>query len=206
MPNAREESFFRKKGLDFIAGVDEAGRGPLAGPVVAAAVILPKQYKIKGLDDSKKLSEKERERLFYIIQKKAVDIGIGIVDQKTIDKVNILQATLMAMKIAIESLSPRPDIVLIDGKQKTRTIIPQKCIIRGDGKCNCISAASIIAKVTRDKIMADMDKLYPLYGFKEHKGYGTKKHINKILTLGPCEIHRQSFDPIKSLFKTPEKT
>lgn len=202
MPNQKIEFLLKKRGFSYIAGVDEAGRGPLAGPVVAAAIILPFNHKIKGIDDSKKLSPNKRVSLFEILQKEAISIGVGIVDAKTIDKINILRASLLAMKLAAESLNPAPKFLLIDGNYGIQTDIPQKYIIKGDLKCTSIAAAGIIAKVLRDKMMEEYDKSFPHYGFKLHKGYGTKKHIDKILQFGACEIHRQSFDPVKHFFTT----
>ncbi|OGC16059.1 ribonuclease HII [candidate division WOR-1 bacterium RIFOXYC2_FULL_37_10] len=199
MPDTKWENYFRKKGYQLVAGVDEAGRGPLAGPVIAAAVILPLRHRIKGLDDSKKLSAKQREALFPLIQKKAISIGVGIVGPKTIDRINILNASLYAMRLAIEQLAPQPHFILIDGKFKIISDIAQKCLVKGDSISDSIAAASIIAKVSRDKIMKKYDEVFPQYGFKSHKGYGTKKHIEEIFKNGPCEIHRQSFDPVRTL-------
>jgi len=199
MPDTKWENYFRKKGYQLVAGVDEAGRGPLAGPVIAAAVILPLRHRIKGLDDSKKLSAKQREALFPLIQKKAISIGVGIVGPKTIDRINILNASLYANRLAIEQLAPQPHFILIDGKFKIISDIAQKCLVKGDSISDSIAAASIIAKVSRDKIMKKYDEVFPQYGFKSHKGYGTKKHIEEIFKNGPCEIHRQSFDPVRTL-------
>ncbi len=175
------------------AGVDEAGRGPLAGPVVAAAVMLQKEFQIPGLNDSKKLSHTKREKLFDEIKEKALYVGIGIVDNNEIDRINILQAALRAMEIAVENLKVSPDFLLIDGNQKTSLIIPQKAIIKGDSKSTSIAAASIIAKVTRDRIMSEFDSQYPEYNFTKHKGYPTKEHYEMIKKYGPCPIHRKTF-------------
>lgn len=186
------EKEFWKKNLH-PAGVDEAGRGPLAGPVVAATVILSKKEQIAGLNDSKKLSHKKRELLLNEINKKALHIGIGIVDNKKIDEINILQAALKAMEIAVENLTVRPDFLLIDGNKTTSLKIPQKAIIKGDSKCASIAAASIVAKVTRDRIMAEFDSKYPDYNFIKNKGYPTRDHYEMIKKYGPCPIHRKTF-------------
>lgn len=174
-------------------GVDEAGRGPLAGPVIAAAVIISRKDKISSLNDSKKLSQKKRETLFDEINKKALVIGIGIVDNIEIDRINILNAALKAMEIAVRNLSKKPDFLLIDGNKTTSLEIPQKAIVKGDSKCASIAAASIIAKVTRDRMMAEFDKEYPGYEFIKHKGYPTKNHYEMIKKYGPCPIHRKTF-------------
>ncbi len=190
------EKDLNSSGYSSIAGVDEAGRGPLAGPVVAAAVIL-KTFSFKErIDDSKKLSAKKREKAYGEIIKKSV-VGVGIVDEKTIDKINIYQATKRAMKMAIASLDVHPEYVIVDGKMKISTKCPLKCIVGGDSKSLSIAAASIIAKVTRDRIMLEYDSIYPQYGFARHKGYGTKYHIAAIKNHGPSPIHRRSFRPIK---------
>jgi len=181
------------KGISLVAGVDEAGRGPLAGPVVAAAVILPEDVFIEGLNDSKKLTPRKRDLLFDIIKEKAVAYGIGIVDEKFIDETNILIATKKAMEIAIRSLNPQPELLLIDAVRLEEVDIRQIPIIKGDSLSISIAAASIIAKVTRDRLLEEMDSLYPQYGFKKHKGYGTKEHINAIKKYGICPIHRVSF-------------
>ncbi|MFZ5988456.1 MAG: ribonuclease HII [Bacillota bacterium] len=181
------------KGHKLIGGIDEAGRGPLAGPVVAACVILPKDIFIEGLNDSKKLSEKKRNELFDIIREKAIDIGVGIVDEKEIDEINILNAAKRAMKLAVDSLKNKPDILLIDAERLEDVNIAQVSIIKGDTLSVSIAAASVIAKVTRDRILEEMDKTYPQYGFIKHKGYGTKEHIDSIKKYGICPIHRMSF-------------
>ncbi len=178
---------------EFICGIDEAGRGPLAGPVVAGAVILDKTKEILYLNDSKKLSEKKREALFDEIMEKAVAVGVGIVDEKVIDDINILQATYKAMRLAIDNLKVKPHILLNDAVIIPDVDIPQEKIIKGDAKSVSIAAASIIAKVTRDRLMAKYDEKYPDYGFAGHKGYGTAAHIEKIKEIGPCPIHRSSF-------------
>ena len=177
-----------------MVGVDEVGRGPLAGPVVAAAVVFPPQVKIKGLNDSKKLSPRAREELFLEIQEKALSISTARVSHRVIDKINIWQATLLVMKLAVERLALAPDYLLIDGKRtKLDLTIVQRSIIGGDGKCASIAAASIIAKVTRDQLMVRYHKKYPHYGFADHKGYGTEEHFRKLKKHGPCPIHRRSF-------------
>ena len=178
---------------EFICGIDEAGRGPLAGPVVAGAVILDKTKEILYLNDSKKLSEKKREALFDEIMEKAIAVGVGIVDEKVIDDINILQATYKAMRMAIDNLKVKPQILLNDAVIIPDVDIPQEKIIKGDAKSVSIAAASIIAKVTRDRLMTEYDEKYPDYGFAGHKGYGTAAHIDKIKEVGPCPIHRRSF-------------
>ena len=176
-----------------ICGIDEAGRGPLAGPVVAGAVILPKDCKILYLNDSKKLSEKRREELFLEIQEKAVSFAVGIVEPKEIDRINILQATYEAMRLAVSNLKVRPDLLLNDAVTIPGVELPQVPIIKGDAKSISIAAASIIAKVTRDRMMAEYESLYPGYGFASNKGYGAAKHIAALKELGPCVIHRRTF-------------
>ena len=177
----------------FIAGVDEVGRGPLAGPVVAAAVILPSDYEITGLNDSKKLSEKRREAMDEIIRREAVSFGIGLISQDRIDEINILQATYEAMRLALEQLSPAPDMILADAVTIPGIETRQLPIIKGDTKSASIAAASIIAKVYRDHLMIEYDSLYPEYGFARNKGYGTKEHINALKEFGPTPLHRKSF-------------
>ena len=179
------------KGYKIIAGVDEAGRGPLAGPVVAAAVILNKDMDLEDIDDSKKISAKKRAELFPKIQRMAH--GIAVIDQEIIDEINILQAARLAMKQAVEKLIISPDILLIDGNQKIDYPIEQWTIIKGDAKSSSIAAASILAKVTRDHIMEDYHREYPLYEFTRHKGYGTQRHRELIAIYGPCPIHRKTF-------------
>lgn len=183
--------------LSYIAGVDEAGRGPLAGPVVAACCVLPKDIEILYLNDSKKLSEKRREALFDEIAEKATGYGIGIVSEKRVDEINILNATYEAMRLAIEELKGRlgryPELLLNDAVRIPMVDIAQEPIIKGDAKSVSIAAASILAKVTRDRLMQEYDIKYPGYGFAKHKGYGTKQHYAALRELGPCEIHRMSF-------------
>ena len=176
-----------------ICGIDEVGRGPLAGPVVAAAVILPKDQEILYLNDSKKLSEKKREMLYDEIMEKAVAVGIGFASPARIDEINILQATYEAMRIAISKLSVRPDVLLNDAVTIPGVDIEQVPIIKGDAKSQSIAAASIMAKVTRDRMMQAYDEAYPMYGFARNKGYGTKEHMNAIREYGPCPIHRKTF-------------
>ena len=183
--------------MDLIAGVDEAGRGPLAGPVVAAAVILPKNHNIQGLRDSKKLAKKKREELYPLIYKEAISVGIGEIDEKTIDKINIRQATFKAMQMALGKLTPRPEKALIDGEKLPSQIIPNIGIIGGDSIEDSIKAASIVAKVTRDRIMKEYSIIFPEYGFENHSGYGTKKHIEALDLYRSSPIHSQSFRPVK---------
>lgn len=191
------ENETRKQGHKIIAGIDEAGRGPLAGPVVAASVILPENCRVEGLNDSKKLSEKKRNLIFQIIRKKAVAIGIGITYENIIDQINILQAARAAMADSVSRLSCKPDFLLIDGNQKIPFIIPQLTIKKGDVLSASIAAASVIAKVTRDRMMLHYDGIYPQYGFSRHKGYGTQDHLKNISKFGPCKIHRKTFKGVK---------
>ena len=190
------EREIREKGINLIAGVDEVGRGPLVGPVVTACVILPEKFDLEGLTDSKKLSEKKREILYKEIEEQALGIGIGIVDNEEIDKINILNATKKAMKMAINNCNVRPEHVLIDAV-KLDIDIPTTSIIKGDLKSITISAASVIAKVTRDHMLYELDKKYPMYDFKHNKGYPTKKHIEAIMEYGIIKEHRKSFSPVK---------
>ncbi len=183
----------RAKGHRLVAGVDEAGRGPLAGPVVAAAVILPPDIILHGLDDSKKLSPAKREELFPKIKTQAVAYGIATVDPEVIDEINILRAAKLAMKRAVENLPSDPDLLLIDGNQKIDSSAAQWAIVKGDAKSFSIAAASVLAKVTRDRIMEDYHRLYPQYEFARHKGYGTRRHQDLIAEHGPCPIHRNTF-------------
>ena len=184
--------------FDLICGVDEAGRGPLAGPVCAAAVILPKGLVIPGLNDSKKLSDKRRRELFPIIQQEAVSFGIAFASQEEIDEINILQATFLAMRRAMDQLNPRPEFALIDGNRETDFGVPCKTVIKGDSLSSNIAAASVLAKVTRDNWMIEAAEKYPGYGFEIHKGYGTKAQYEALEKLGPCAIHRRSF--LKKLY------
>lgn len=182
-----------KLGYQLIAGVDEAGRGPLAGPVVAAAVIFPKGVIIRGIDDSKKLPPKKREELYHKIKRKALYLNVEVVDEKYIDKYNILNASLKVIVDAVKGLEVTPDFVLIDGNDNNIYNFPHRCVVKGDSRSFSIAAASIVAKVERDKLMMKYDKIYPGYGFCKHKGYGTKEHIRKIMEYGLCPIHRKSF-------------
>ena len=179
--------------LRLICGVDEAGRGPLAGPVCAAAVILPEHLEIPGLTDSKKLSDKKRRELFPIIQEQAVAYGIGLASEAEIDEINILQATFLAMRRALDQLSVKPEIALIDGNRETDFGLPVKTVVKGDSLSANIAAASVLAKVTRDNIMVELAETYPEYGFEIHKGYGTKAHYEALRQYGPCPIHRKTY-------------
>ena len=181
------------KGYEYICGIDEAGRGPLCGPVVAAAVILKKDDHIEVVNDSKKLSEKKRELLFETIKERAVAYSVGIVDEQTIDKINILEATRLAMKKAVEGLQVKPEYALVDAEKKVPIDIPYMPIIKGDALSESIAAASIIAKVTRDHMIIELDKEYPQYNFARNKGYGTKEHTDAIKKYGLCKAHRRSF-------------
>jgi ribonuclease HII len=192
-----------KQGIMKVAGVDEAGRGPLAGPVVAAAVIFPEGLMIDGVNDSKKLSAVRREELFARISEEAINIGIGIVDHKTIDRINILKASVLAMHYALENLSVKPDFVIADGNSFRDDRLPYRNIIAGDAKSFTIAAASIIAKVTRDRLMGKLDQEFPQYGFAQHKGYGTRRHLEAIRLYGLCEVHRRSFRPAVFSEKIP---
>lgn len=187
-----EQSYF-EKGIQVICGVDEAGRGPLAGPVCAAAVILPANLEIPGLNDSKKLSDKRRRELFPVIKENALAYAIAFADHREIDDINILQATFLAMERAISGLSIRPELALIDGNRTKDFGVPAVPVIHGDSLSASIAAASVLAKVTRDDYMLKMAEVYPQYGFEIHKGYGTKAHYAALHEFGPCTIHRQSF-------------
>jgi ribonuclease HII len=187
------ENKTRLQGYQIICGVDEAGRGPLAGPVFAAAVILPDECEIEGINDSKKLSEKKRNILFDIITEKAVAYCVASASEKEIDEINILQATFLAMKRAVEGLSTRPEIALVDGNQTPPLSIASKTIIQGDGLSISIASASILAKVSRDRYMVELDKRYPQYRFSKHKGYGTKLHYEMLAEHGISPVHRRSF-------------
>jgi len=201
-PNLDWENRLKLQGYELIAGIDEAGRGALAGPVIAAAVILsrssyPPWFKL--VRDSKEISAKKREFLFHLIQKEVMAVSVGIVSPQIIDAVNILKATQLAMKQAVEKLSRQPHFLLIDRLTLPRCSIPQKGITRGDKLCLSIACASIVAKVTRDHIMEELDKIYPGYGFAKHKGYGTRRHVFCLQQLGPSSIHRLSFAPVKTM-------
>ena len=190
----KEELTLYNENVKYICGIDEAGRGPLAGPVVIGAVILPMDSLIEGVNDSKKVSEKKREKVFEEIISQAISYNVGIVDQNTIDEINILNATKLGVKKAIEGLEVKPYLILVDALTNIETFgIPYKSIIKGDAKEYSIAAASIIAKVTRDRMMIEWDKIFPQYGFAKHKGYGTAAHIQALKENGPCMLHRKSF-------------
>lgn len=187
------ESRCWEAGYETVCGVDEAGRGPLAGPVCAAAVILPRGLDIPGLNDSKKLTAKRREALYDIITEQALAYGIAFASEQEIDEINILQATFLAMERAMAQLAPPPELALIDGNRSKDFGLPVRTIVKGDGLSASIAAASILAKVTRDRLMEQYDEQYPQYGFAVHKGYGTKRHYAALREYGPCPIHRQTF-------------
>lgn len=184
-----------KKGINLIGGIDEVGRGPLVGPVVAACVILPKNFYHEDIKDSKKISEKKRERLYDLIMENALSIGIGVIDSQRIDEINIYEATKEAMILAVNNMKIKPEYLLIDA-MKLNIDIPYEAIIKGDAKSESIAAASIIAKVTRDRMLIELDKEYPMYGFKKNKGYGTKEHLEAIKKYGVINSHRRSFKPV----------
>jgi len=201
-PNLDEEDKLKSQGYELIAGIDEVGRGALAGPVVASAVILPHPANLPWFGlvrDSKKLNSRKRESLFDLINKEAVAVGIGIVPPQTIDTINILKATRLAMMQAVKKLSKQPNFLLIDRLSLSQCPIPQMGITRGDESCLSIACASIIAKVTRDRMMEGFDQIYPGYGFAQHKGYGTRKHISCLQKLGPSPIHRLYFAPVRNI-------
>lgn len=181
------------RGFTAVCGIDEAGRGPLAGPVCAAAVLLPEGLVIDGLNDSKKLSEKKRELLFPVIQENALAFGIGFADEKEIDEINILQATFLAMRRAFDAMQRRCDYVLVDGNRMPPMPVPGETVVKGDAKSPSIAAASILAKVSRDRVMLEYAKQYPEYQFEKHKGYGTKAHVEALRAFGPSPIHRRTF-------------
>jgi ribonuclease HII len=187
------ERLFWRQGRQLVAGVDEAGRGPLAGPVVAAAVVFEPEVWIHGVDDSKKLSAGEREALYELITRGARSVGVGIVPHAVIDEINIYRATLQAMALAVGQLAPPPQHLLVDGPHFGESAIPYTTLVDGDALCFSIAAASIVAKVTRDRLMLEYDLQYPLYGFAQHKGYGTPRHLEALRRYGPCAIHRRSF-------------
>ncbi|MFH1427450.1 MAG: ribonuclease HII [Patescibacteria group bacterium] len=211
MLNLNEEQNLFQAGYKLIGAIDEAGRGPLAGPVVAACVLISdgctmKNKELKNIKDSKKLTAKKREELYDVILEEFDEVGIGICDQQTIDKINILQAAFLAMKKAIGSLKKKPDYIILDGGFPIPNFsLKQKNIIKGDSKVFSIATASIIAKVTRDRIMNAMHEKYPQYSFNEHKGYGTRQHLECLRMYGPCPIHRLSFKPVKILLKNLNK-
>ena len=188
-------------GVKLVCGVDEAGRGPLAGPVCAAAVMLPPGLAIPGLNDSKKLTDKKRRELYDVIIREAVTYGVAFASETEIDEINILQATFLAMERAMQKLSPQPELALIDGNRAKDFGLPVRTIIKGDSLSASIAAASILAKVTRDRLMEEYDAQYPQYGFAVHKGYGTRRHYEALREFGPCPIHRQTF--LKKFYETP---
>ena len=188
-----EIELHREEGIGLICGVDEAGRGPLAGPVCAAAVILSEGLEIPGLNDSKKLSEKKREQLFPVIQSAAITWSVAFASVEEIEERNILGATFLAMNRAIAGLSVKPELALIDGNRNNGIEMPSRCVVHGDARCASIAAASILAKVSRDHLMLELDEQFPQYGFKQHKGYGTKAHYEALRKYGPCPVHRPSF-------------
>ncbi|SPD74238.1 Ribonuclease HII [uncultured Desulfobacterium sp.] len=187
------EDLARKNGYSFIAGVDEAGRGPLAGPVVASAVILSPGVMLEGIRDSKQMSSEARDQAFTSIHREALTSGIGVVSHRYIDEFNILNASLEAMRQAVLALDPQPDFILVDGIHRVPVPVPQWCIKKGDSLSRSISAASVLAKVYRDRIMASYHQMYPVYGFDRHKGYGTARHLKALNQYGPCPVHRMSF-------------
>lgn len=195
-----------KEGYHLVCGTDEAGRGPLVGPVVAAAVILPENFKLEGLNDSKKLSEKKREKFFPIIKEKAIAYGIGIVDAKTIDEINIYEASRLAMKKAISEMKVKPDYVLTDAMPIPDYPIPVKSIIHGDALSLSIAAASVLAKVTRDHILYELDKKYPQYELKNHKGYPTKRHLELLRKYGPTKEYRFTYKPVRDLISKGDES
>ncbi|MCM3587167.1 ribonuclease HII [Mesobacillus maritimus] len=195
------EREIRKQGFQLIAGIDEAGRGPLAGPVVAAAVILPEEFYLPGIDDSKKLSEQSREEYFAYIQSEAIAVGVGIIDAQEIDSINILEAAKKAMLNAVSELTVSPDYLLVDAV-KLETPYPAEALIKGDARSVTIAAASIIAKVTRDRLMKEIDKEYPHYGFASNMGYGTAVHLDALRNYGVTPYHRKSFSPVKEYDRT----
>lgn len=198
----KTEKALAEKGYKIIAGIDEAGRGPIAGPVVAASVVLPADFDFPEITDSKKLSEKKRDEFFDIIKSNALYIGIGISEPEEIDRINILRATHTAMKRAVENMGVLPDIALVDGLPVKGLPCPHNAVVKGDALVKSISCASIIAKVTRDRIMKEYGEKYPCYGFEKHKGYGTKAHIEAIKKYGVCPIHRKTFEPVFSMEHT----
>ena len=193
MPSYELEKYYHEQGFAVVCGVDEAGRGPLSGPVFAAAVILPDGLYIEGLNDSKKISPKKREKLFDEICQNAIAYGIASASVEEIDSINILEASLLAMRRAIAMLEPKADFALIDGNCEKSFTLPVKAVVKGDATSFSIAAASILAKVSRDRLCLEHDQMYPQYGFAKHKGYGTKAHMDAIRTYGPCPLHRKSF-------------
>ena len=204
MPTCEHESALRAEGLRWVAGVDEAGRGPLAGPVVAGAVILPDDVVIAGLTDSKKLDSAERDRLYEVVRESATAVGVGVCEATEIDELNILRATFTAMRRALDSLGRPVDAVLVDGNQRIPGLAcRQETLVKGDSRSMAIAAASIIAKVTRDREMVRLDALYPGYGLAGHKGYPSPAHLAALRELGPCPVHRRSYAPVRALLADP---
>jgi ribonuclease HII len=204
IPSFKSEKLLSTRGFRYIAGIDEVGRGSLAGPVVAAAVVLPMKRKLENLNgvrDSKELTPAKREYLNKLIQEVAIDIGVGVISSQIIDAVNILNATRLAMYEAVKKLSHQPDYLLIDGMTLPQILITQQAIIKGDKSCLSIACASIVAKVTRDHMMTELGNAYPDYGFQQHKGYGTRSHLECINRLGPTPVHRYSFSPVRNTAK-----
>jgi ribonuclease HII len=197
------ETMARRQGYRAVAGIDEAGRGPLAGPVVAAAVILPENFDLPGLNDSKQISEKKRNQLYPLIHEQAIAVGIGVSRADEVDQINILQATLKSMSRAIARLSHSPDFLLVDGITPIPTGIEQKTLKKGDSRSLSIAAASVVAKVVRDRIMVSYDRLFPEYGFAGHKGYGSQKHRDAVAEHGPCVCHRRTFAGVKEHCERP---
>jgi len=193
------ERWLRNQGYSNVAGIDEAGRGPLAGPVVAAAVILPLNSRIQGVTDSKRLTDNKRRQLFEKIHQRARSIGVGIADPEEIDRLNILQATMQAMRRAVDALEPIPDFLLVDGNTPIPTALPQRTLVKGEMRSISIAAASIIAKVTRDNMMLKLDEEFPQYGFAQHKGYGTAAHLRALREHGVCAVHRRSYRQVFDL-------
>lgn len=200
-----DKLYFERSARSFgylrIAGLDEAGRGPLAGPVVAAAVVMPEGTLIPGVTDSKQLTERERSRLYESIISAALSYGIGIADERTIEKYNIYQATIIAMERALAAIEPPPDYLLLDAITLPRVTLPQKAIIKGDCLSHSIAAASILAKVTRDRIMCELHERFPQYNFQKHKGYATREHLTLLRMHGPCEVHRRTFEPVAAMLR-----
>ena len=199
------ETEARRCGYRHVAGLDEAGRGPLAGPVVAAAVILPRRCLLAGLNDSKQLTEAERERLYDDIRRRAAGVGVGLASEREIDAMNILEATRLAMGRAIQALPSMPDYLLLDAIELPAVSLPQRAIIKGDALSVSIAAASVVAKVTRDRLMGDYHRQYPQYNFQAHKGYGTAEHLRLLAAHGPCAIHRRSFRPVSDAALTVQQ-
>jgi ribonuclease HII len=196
------ERALQREGFARVAGVDEAGRGTLAGPVVAAAVIFPPACRLEGLADSKTLRPAVRERLYDLIREHAICTGVGVADARTVDRENVLGATHLAMRQAIAQLYPPADFLLVDGRGLPAALAPQRAIVGGDGSCASIAAASIVAKVVRDRMMTDLDDRFPGYGFVEHKGYATQQHLSRLRELGPCAEHRTTFAPVRAVLQS----